>query len=201
MEIYRRTFANQPEPEETLSGRDAEVEPDTRQELTPNSDRRKPICRKQICRVCGKEGHPATYCKKCFNGGGSQHLRKDCPHQGKKRYSCGGAWSPTHKSNCPANGVVCRTCKRMGHFFRCCSNAKQPAHNVEEEGLTEKKSFADLDPNDPRVQLQRILEAIEEESARNGPPKMEEDTSSELAIEEETCISNISYNIFPYIWI
>ena len=35
------------------------------------------------------------------------------------------------------------------------------------------------------MQLQRILDAIEEESARNGPPQMEKDTSSELDIEEE----------------
>ena len=59
VEIYRRS-QNQPEPEETLSGREPDLIPKPLEKWspTPNSDRRKPI----RCMACGKEGHPATYC-------------------------------------------------------------------------------------------------------------------------------------------
>jgi len=132
-------------------------------------------------------------CFSCLNG---KHLAKDCPKGlkcsvpgcGKSHSvllhgargvvdscdSCGRKKCPDERhAECPAIGAECRACGRKGHFHRCCKNPpKLPVP---------MQPFPHFDPNDPRVQLQRTLDRLEEERTRK---QMEADTW-QLAMEEE----------------
>jgi len=132
-------------------------------------------------------------CFSCLNG---KHLAKDCPKGlkcsvpgcGKPHSvllhgargvvdscdSCGRKKCPDERhAECPAIDAECRNCGRKGHFHRCCKNCpKLPVP---------MQPFPHFDPNDPRVQLQRTLDRLEEERTRK---QMDADTW-QLAMEEE----------------
>merc|ERR1712062_228658 len=88
--------------------------------------------------------------------------------------SCGRKKCPDERhAECPAIGAECRACGRKGHFHRCCKNPpKLPVP---------MQPFPHFDPNDPRVQLQRTLDRLEEERTR----KQMEAGTWQLAMEEE----------------
>ena len=87
--------------------------------------------------------------------------------QSKPCYFCGRRFTPEHKSKCQARGAKCRSCRKKGHFAKCC-NSNQVA-NVEKPDPDEEEdcNFIDSDSEENYSVLKISKASLQTETVKN----------------------------------